>query len=571
MSSAQSDIFTTDLGLRDSVADGLFNHQTGELRPGFVIEPTDIVLDVGCGQGIDALFCAERGASLIYVDIDPEAIAQTTGRVAGGGARELKAIVSDCNPLPLPDGAATKIVAAEVLEHVDDPGQILRELVRVGAPGARYMLAVPDPAAEEIQIGVAAPQHFQKPNHVRIIGRNEFTRLVTEAGLVIERRGFYGFYWSIWSMLFWPSNVAFMKSHPLLESWKQTWATLLEMPNSKSARDALNKVLPKSQYIVARKPAPEGNRLQAARGALRSLRMLLAGAPIAPSEPKKAERAAVPVDHGLAEPTAAIPVEDTIDPKLVGVHDAVGSGWFKFDKDELFEGFRITPDDIVLDVGCGEGVYAATCARMGAQIIAVDVNPESVAETARRVAEVGSGACKTIVSDCNPLPLDDGSVTKVIALEVLEYADDPLAMLQELKRVGQPGARYLLAVSDPVQEEVLRQVAPAELFTKPNDGGYSIRGLPRGHLHTIGRDEFERMVTAAGLVVERVHHVGFYWSLWFVFFWLCNVDFADPRHPLLAQWARTWTMLLDLPDGHKTKQRLDTFLPKRQIVVAWKP
>lgn len=79
------------------------------------------------------------------------------------------------------------------------------------------------------------------------------------------------------------------------------------------------------------------------------------------------------------------------------------------------------------------------------------------------------------------------------------------------------------------------------------------------------------MVTVSGLVVERIHHVGFYWSLWFAFFWLCNVDFDNPRHPLLVQWARTWKTLLDMPDFQKVKQRLDGFMPKRQIIVAWKP
>jgi SAM-dependent methyltransferase len=425
---------------------------------------------------------------------------------------------------------------------------------------------------EEMQIGLAAPAHFEKPNHIRIVGRHEFGRLVTEAGLVIERRGSYGFYWAVWWLMFWLTGVDIFDTHPLLQSWEKTWKALIDIPASEPLRRTLNTILPKSQYIVARKPSRRGRGAGFLRDGLRSIRTVLSGAPI-PNASGQAARASNPA--GLVDPAApvsAVPVDDGIDSKTIGIHDSVESGWFKFDKGELFDGFSISPEDIVLDVGCGSGAYSATCARMGAHVIAVDINPDNVAEAVRSVAKIdGQTSFTPIVSDSKPLPLDDGSVTKVVALEVLEYADDPLAMLQELKRVGRPGARYLLAVSDPVQDEILRQVAPAKLFTKPADGDYFIRGVSRGQLHTIGRDEFERMVTAAGLVVERVHHVGFYWSLWFAFFWLCNVDFAEPRHPLLAQWARTWKMLLDMDDAHKVKQRLDAFMPKRQIIVAWKP
>lgn len=572
MSSQLNDAIPPSDRISDWVSDGIFNHETGELRPGFVVEAGDVVLDVGCGTGFDAQFCAERGAHVIYVDINPDEVEATGRRIANRGARALTPIVSDCNPLPLPDGTATKIVAGEVLEHVDDPGQFLSELVRAGAPGALYMISVPDPMLEELQIGLAAPAHFEKPNHIRIVGRHEFARLVTEAGLVIERRGSYGFYWAIWWLMFWITKVDLFETHPLLDSWEKTWQTLVGIQTSAPLRQTLNTILPKSQYIVARKPSGRRSNASFLREGLRSIRTLLAGAP-PPGIGRHVAQALNPAALADPEmPVAAVPVDDRIDPKTVGLHDAVESGWFRFDKGELLDGFPVGVGDIVLDAGCGNGAYSATCVRMGAEVIAVDINPGNLAEATRRVAEVDGGAPFTpLVGDCARLPLADGSITTVIALDLLEFADDPLAVLQELNRVGRPGTRYLLAVSDPLQEEALRQVAPTKLFTKADDGEYFIRGVPRGQLHTIGRDEFERMVTVSGLVVERIHHVGFYWSLWFAFFWLCNVDFDNPRHPLLVQWARTWKTLLDMPDFQKVKQRLDGFMPKRQIIVAWKP
>jgi SAM-dependent methyltransferase len=563
-----AEIFHTDLGLRDDAAVGGFNYRTGELRPGFAITADDIVLDVGCGEGIESLFCAEQGAHVIYVDSDSEQVAITGRRLAGAGGRALTPIVSDTNPLPLPDGIASKVIAGEVIEHVDDPAQFLSELVRAGRPGAQYLLAVPDPIAEELQRGLAAPIHFQKPNHIRVIGREEFVRMVTDAGLIVEHRGAYGFYRTIWWMLFWICKVDLPGGHPLLESWSNTWHTLLDMPEGAEVRRALNALLPKSQYIVARKPggpdrtvradaAETGQIAGGLRGALRSIRRLFSPAP-PPAIPEP-------------PPAPAASATDPIDSKIVGLHDAAESGWFKMDRQELFEGFSITPDDIVLDVGCGDGNYSAVCGKWGAHVIFTDIDAENVAATEKRLADTPARGITPIIGDANPLPLDNESVTRVISTEVIEHVDDPVTFLSELARVGRPGALYLLAVPDPVQEGLQRQLAPASFFVKPKPGEGTIRGLSSGHLRTIGREEFERMVTDAGLVVEQHRYVGFYWALWFAFFWICNVDFSTPHHPLLAHWTRTWKLVLDMPDGHRVKDPLDGFMPKSQIIIARKP
>jgi SAM-dependent methyltransferase len=562
-----SDIFLTDLGLRDDASVGGFNYQTGELRPGFAITADDIVLDVGCGEGIESLFCAEQGAHIIYVDSDAEQVAIAGRRLAGAGARALTPIVSDTNPLPLPDGIASRIIAGEVIEHVDDPAQFLSELFRAGRPGAQYLFAVPDPAAENLQKGLAAPAHFEKPNHIRIIGRDEFARMVTDAGLVIEHRGAYGFYRTIWWMFFWVCKIDLPGGHPLLESWSNTWQTLLEMPEGADVRATLNDILPKSQYIVARKPGgpPDEVNPTAFRpeqtpgwlsGALNAVRRRLSPAPTGTSAPT---------------PTVAPVVTDQIDSQIVGLHDAVESGWFRTDRRELFAGFPICPEDVVLDVGCGAGNYSEVCGNWGAHVIFTDIDPENVAATGRRLAGTSARGATPVVGDANPLPLDDGSVSKIISTEVIEHVDDPVRFLGELVRVGRPGALYLLAVPDPIQEGLQRKLAPASFFVKPKPGDGTIRGLSSGHLRTIGRDEFERMVTDAGLVIEQHRYASFYWALWFIFFWICNVDFGAPNHPLLAQWARTWKMLLDMPDAHRVKDALDGFMPKSQIIIARKP
>jgi SAM-dependent methyltransferase len=238
---------------------GWFNLQTHELQPGFPIGAADTFVDVGCGCGAASEFAAMLGAEVAAVDVDPEVIRAVERRMKGWKLhRPFRAIVSDGNPLPLADGFATCVAAQEVLEHVDDPRQFLAELVRIGRPGARYLLAVPDPASEALQRRLAPECCWRKPNHLRIFGRDEFDRLVQDAGLQIERRTHSGFFWSMWWALVWsvPADLeAGAPATPVLREWNKTWAALRAAPHGARIQQVLDDCLPKSQILIARKAA----------------------------------------------------------------------------------------------------------------------------------------------------------------------------------------------------------------------------------------------------------------------------------------------------------------------------
>jgi SAM-dependent methyltransferase len=241
--------------LRDAHLSGWFRHESGELFEGFPINAEDTVLDIGCGDGPFAQFCAERGAEVIIADIDADKIAALAVRLRQTSARAVTPLVTDANPIPLPDGRANKIIAMEVLEHVEDPAQFMRELVRVAKPGAQFLLTVPDPLGESVQKKLAPAAYFEHPNHILVFQREEFEQLILDAGLIIERRADYGFYWSVWWFMFWACKQDLSPPwHPLLESWTHTWNLLLAMPDGPRIKKALDETMPKSQAIIARKP-----------------------------------------------------------------------------------------------------------------------------------------------------------------------------------------------------------------------------------------------------------------------------------------------------------------------------
>jgi SAM-dependent methyltransferase len=243
------------LGLHDAVLSGWYDQERGQLMTGFPVGPMDVVVDVGSGDGGAAAFCGRQGAHVILCDIDAARLEGAATRVQAASGRAPDTYVTDAAPLPLADETASRVVCTEVLEHVDDPAAFMGELVRIGRPGALYLITVPGEAQERIQEMLAPPQYFQKPNHIRIFEQEEFHALIEGAGLVIEQRSAYGFFWSLWFAFFWQTEAPLGGTHPLLDAWAATWAQVLAGKDGLRIKAALDHALPKAQVVVARKPA----------------------------------------------------------------------------------------------------------------------------------------------------------------------------------------------------------------------------------------------------------------------------------------------------------------------------
>lgn len=245
----------TEVGLRSARVSEWYINERNEIFRGVPISPRDRVVDVGCGEGGALSFCPRQGAHVVAIDHDEAALARARARIDPLPAREKEYDVSVAETLPVEDGVATRVICMEVLEHVDDPAVVLRELVRIGAPGAIYLLTVPDPVVEGVQQELAPPVYFQKPNHIRIFSRDAFRQAVQDAGLEIQEVTCYGFYWSVWWSMFWACDVDLSDpSHPALDHWALAWSALLDTADGQKVQQALDRVMPKSQVIVARKP-----------------------------------------------------------------------------------------------------------------------------------------------------------------------------------------------------------------------------------------------------------------------------------------------------------------------------
>lgn len=90
------------------------------------------VLDLGCAGGFMTEALDDRGARATGIDPAEEAIAAARAHAAD---RRIAYHVGVGEALPYPEASFDSVVCVDVLEHVRDLGQVVREIARVLKPG----------------------------------------------------------------------------------------------------------------------------------------------------------------------------------------------------------------------------------------------------------------------------------------------------------------------------------------------------------------------------------------------------------------------------------------------------
>lgn len=132
---------------------------------------------------------------------------------------------------------------------------------------------------------------------------------------------------------------------------------------------------------------------------------------------------------------------------------------------EVTEALRLPAGGTLLDVACGRGGYGLEiAARTGARLVGVDFSAVAVGQAREQARKLGSTA-DFRVGDLAATGLDAGSADAVLCVDAIQFAPQPGAAYQELRRVLVPGGRAVLTcweAVDPEDERLpdrLRQVS----------------------------------------------------------------------------------------------------------------
>jgi SAM-dependent methyltransferase len=160
----------------------------------------------------------------------------------------------------------------------------------------------------------------------------------------------------------------------------------------------------------------------------------------------------------------------------------------------------ITPGLRVLDVGCGDGTTALPMARLGADVLGVDIARNLVAAGHRRAAEHGLTNCRFQAGDASELAgLEDASFDLVTSFFGAMFAPRPADVARSLARVARPGGRIVLGNWIPGDPTLVAQVLRiSSAYTPPPPEGFESPMTWGVETHVIER------FAAAGIAPENV-------------------------------------------------------------------
>ena len=147
----------------------------------------------------------------------------------------------------------------------------------------------------------------------------------------------------------------------------------------------------------------------------------------------------------------------------------------------LVKNLGITNGLKVLDLGCGDGTTALPAARLGADVLGVDIASNLVEAGNKRAKSLGLTNCKFQEGDASDLhELRDDSFDLVVSIFGAMFAPKPFDVAKEMVRVTRPGGRIVMGNWIPNDPTLVAQIlkisssyspAPPEGFISPMTWG----------------------------------------------------------------------------------------------------
>jgi ubiquinone/menaquinone biosynthesis C-methylase UbiE len=131
----------------------------------------------------------------------------------------------------------------------------------------------------------------------------------------------------------------------------------------------------------------------------------------------------------------------------------------KYEAELLLDLLRPSQGEIILDAGCGTGVFTHDFLSRGAKVIGLDISLPMLRRSREKAREY---PMQSVLGDMLTLPFSKNSFDKVISVTALEFIQDGEGAIRELFRVAQKGGRIVVATLNSLSPWAARRKAEAK-------------------------------------------------------------------------------------------------------------
>lgn len=108
------------------------------------LRPAEVVIDLGCGGGIDTILAARAvapGGRALGLDMLPEMLEVAARHAAEAGVANVEWVRGDLEAIPLPDATVDVVISNGVVNLSPRKSRVFAEVHRVLRPGGRFVAA----------------------------------------------------------------------------------------------------------------------------------------------------------------------------------------------------------------------------------------------------------------------------------------------------------------------------------------------------------------------------------------------------------------------------------------------
>ena len=150
------------------------------------IRPGDVVLDLGCGAGVDVFLAAKAVGDkgrVIGVDMTPQMIERARENADRSGHKNVEFRLGDIESLPLNDNSVDVVISNCVINLAPDKRRVYSEIYRVLKPGGCFFISdvvsygvVPEKIRSDLNLWTGCiAGALDRDEYLNIVGKTGFT------------------------------------------------------------------------------------------------------------------------------------------------------------------------------------------------------------------------------------------------------------------------------------------------------------------------------------------------------------------------------------------------------------